>query len=127
MGLTGGLVDAGNLFDCLYGLATGRADDAILDRYSDVRIAAYKDVVDPVSSSNLRRLWDPRPEAIRDDPFFQAVARAATDEAFAEEMKKVKTPFPPSLPQKKKKRHSWSPPPPLSLPGWAMTVLRFFS
>lgn len=89
MGLTGGLVDAGNLFDCLYGIATGQLDDSILDKYSEVRIQKYNDIINPISSSNIRRLWDPNPEAVKADPFFQAVERADKDEAFAEEMKKV--------------------------------------
>lgn len=90
MGLTGGLVDAGNLFDCLYGIATGQADDSILDKYSDVRIKAYKEVIDPISSSNIRRLWDSSPEAIKADPFFQAVKRAETDKEFEQQMKEVR-------------------------------------
>lgn len=89
MGLTGGLVDAGNLFDCLYGLATGQLDDSILDKYSEIRIQKYNDIINPISSSNIRRVWDPSPEAIKADPFFQAVERAEKDEKFAEEMKKV--------------------------------------
>ncbi|KAG6354514.1 hypothetical protein INS49_004531 [Diaporthe citri] len=88
MGLTGGLVDAGNLFDCLYGIATGQLDDSILDKYSEVRIQKYNDIINPISSSNIRRVWDPSPEAIKADPFFQAVERANKDEEFAEEMKK---------------------------------------
>lgn len=90
MGLTGGLVDAGNLFDCLYGIATGQADDSILDKYSEVRIQKYNEVIDPISSSNIRRLWDTSPEAIKADPFFQAVERAKTDKAFEEQMKQVR-------------------------------------
>lgn len=89
MGLTGGLVDAGNLFDCLYGIATGQLDDSILDKYSEVRIQKYNDIINPISSSNIRRLWDPRPEAVKADPFFQAVERSNKDEEFAEQMKKV--------------------------------------
>lgn len=89
MGLTGGLVDAGNLFDCLFGLATGQADDSILDKYSEIRIQKYQEIINPISSSNIRRLWDPSPEAIKADVFFQAVERAKTDKEFEAEMKKV--------------------------------------
>lgn len=89
MGLTGGLVDAGNLFDCLYGIATGQAEDSILDKYSEIRIQKYKDIIDPISSSNIRRLWDPDPETVEADPFFQAVKRAEKDKEFAAQMKKV--------------------------------------
>ncbi|KAJ4414865.1 hypothetical protein N0V82_007658 [Gnomoniopsis sp. IMI 355080] len=87
MGLTGGLVDAGNLFDCLYGIATGQADDSILDKYSEIRIQKYQEIINPISSDNIKRLWDASPEAIQQDPFFQAVERAKTDEEFDKEMK----------------------------------------
>ena len=86
MGLTGGLVDIGNLFDCLYGVATGRADESILDKYSEIRIEKYKDVIDPISSSNIRRLWDSSDEYIANEPFFQAIERARTDEEFRKQM-----------------------------------------
>lgn len=89
MGLTGGLVDAGNLFDCLYGIATGQADDSILDKYSEIRIQKYQEIINPISSSNIKRVWDASPEAIQNDPFFQAVERAKTDQDFAQQMKQV--------------------------------------
>ncbi|KUI67168.1 Para-nitrophenol 4-monooxygenase [Cytospora mali] len=89
MGLTGGLVDAGNLFDCLYGIATSQADDSILDKYSEIRIRKYKDIIDPVSRGNIQRLWDPTPETIKADTFFQAVQLAEKDKEFADQMAKV--------------------------------------
>ena len=89
MGLTGGLVDAGNLFDCLYGLATGQADEDILDKYSEIRIQKYKEIIDPISSSNLTRLWDASPEAVAGEPFFNMVKRADVDKEFAEQMAKA--------------------------------------
>lgn len=89
MGLTGGLVDAGNLFDCLYGIATGQVEDSILDKYSEIRIQKYQEIINPISSGNIQRLWDVSPEAIQKDPFFQAVERAKTDKEFDKEMKKV--------------------------------------
>lgn len=89
MGLTGGLVDAGNLFDCLYGIATGQADDSILDKYSEIRIQKYQEIINPISSSNIKRVWDASSEAIQNDPFFQAVERAKTDQDFAQQMKQV--------------------------------------
>jgi len=89
MGLTGGLVDVGNLYDCLYGIYTNQLDDSILDKYSEVRIQKYKEIIDPVSSGNIRRLWDPSREAIAREPFFQAVKRAETDPEFAQQMRSV--------------------------------------
>jgi len=87
MGLTGGLVDVGNLFDCLYGIYTGQADDSILDKYSDIRIRKYKEVIDPISSGNIRRLWDPSEEAIKAEPFFQMAIEAENSPQAAEKMK----------------------------------------
>ncbi len=88
MGLTGGFADVGGLYDCLYGIYTGQADDSILDKYSEVRRQKYLDVIDPISSSNLRRLWVP--ETIEDDQFVHMVRRTATDKEFAIEMREVK-------------------------------------
>jgi len=89
MGLTGGLVDVGNLFDCLYGVYTGQADESILDRYSEIRIEKYKEIIDPISSGNIKRLWDASPEAVAEEPFFNAVKRMKVDKEFAEQMEKV--------------------------------------
>jgi 2-polyprenyl-6-methoxyphenol hydroxylase-like FAD-dependent oxidoreductase len=93
MGLTGGLVDAGNLFDCLYGIYAKQADDAILEKYSEIRIQKYKEIIDPVSSSNIIRLWDDSEAAIANEPFFQMVKRAEHDKEFARDMSKVRTAF----------------------------------
>jgi hypothetical protein len=90
MGLTGGLVDVGNLFDCLFGIYTDRADESILDKYSEIRIQKYKEIIDPISQGNITRLWDPSPEAVAAEPFFQMVKRAQVDEEFAQEMAKVR-------------------------------------
>ena len=90
MGLTGGLVDVGNLFDCLYGIYTGQADDSILDKYSQIRIQKYKEIIDPISSSNIKRLWDPSEKAIQEDKFLQMVKRAEVDRDFARQMTRVR-------------------------------------
>lgn len=87
MGLTGGFADAGGLFDCLYGIYIGRADDSILDKYNEIRREKYTTVIDPISSGNLRRLWDP--DNIEKDDFIVMLRRAETDKDFAKEMAKV--------------------------------------
>ena len=84
MGLTGGFADVGGLYDCLYGIYAGRADVSILDKYDEVRREKYHTVIDPISSGNLRRLWDPK--AIEQDEFIKMVKRAETDKDFAREM-----------------------------------------
>jgi 2-polyprenyl-6-methoxyphenol hydroxylase-like FAD-dependent oxidoreductase len=41
LGLTSGIVDAGNLSDALIGVILGLADESILDKYSEIRIKAF--------------------------------------------------------------------------------------
>ena len=64
-------MDVGNLYDCLYGMHKGLVDESILDRYSEVRRNVYLNFVDPVSSSNLRRLCQEPDVAMKEDPFFK--------------------------------------------------------
>lgn len=89
LGLTGGFVDVGNLYDCLYGIHTNQADDSILDKYDEIRREKYKTLIDPISSDNLRRLWKPADEDIKKDVFFQMVERAEHDEDFSRQMQMV--------------------------------------
>ncbi|KAF4917623.1 FAD-dependent monooxygenase terC [Colletotrichum viniferum] len=74
LGLTGGILDVGGLYDCLNGIATGRADESILDRYSDVRRKLYRDFTDPMSTENMRRLCKRDPEKVlEEDTFLQMI------------------------------------------------------
>ena len=80
IGMTSGLVDAGGLADCLIGIHEGRADIAILDEYDAIRRAKYHDLVDPLSSSALRRMWSSDPDQLlADDPFMRKVVETAAD------------------------------------------------
>ncbi|KAG8630297.1 hypothetical protein KVT40_001916 [Elsinoe batatas] len=79
MGLTGGLVDAGNLYDCLIGIHKGLTDDSILDKYSDVRRKVYHDIIDPVSSGNIVRMWQD-PETVLDEDKFLQMCRSVQDD-----------------------------------------------
>lgn len=84
LGITGGLVDAGGLADCLVGLWEGRADAAILDVYSAVRMDKWRTVIDPVSQENFRRVSDPDPDTrFERDDFLQMCVRGQEDEAVA--------------------------------------------
>lgn len=91
MGLTGGLVDVGNLSDCLVGIHKGLADETILDRYSEVRRQKYKDVVNPTSSANMRLLWQDG-ETAEQDEFFRLLTKARNDPAITQEMATVSPP-----------------------------------
>jgi 2-polyprenyl-6-methoxyphenol hydroxylase-like FAD-dependent oxidoreductase len=48
LGLTSGIVDAGNLSDALIGVIAGLADESILNKYSEIRIKAF-DVRKPLN------------------------------------------------------------------------------
>lgn len=87
MGLTGGMVDAGNLADCLVGIYEKKADGTILDKYDEVRRQKYNDIINPISSANIRRLFGQDPDtALENDPFLQVLQKAASDPDFSKTM-----------------------------------------
>ena len=89
MGLTGGFADVGSLYDCLAGIHHGFVSDDILDKYSEVRIKVWKEIIDPISRGNFRRLWDK--EAIPDrDQFIDVCKKAAEDKHMARELAEVR-------------------------------------
>jgi 2-polyprenyl-6-methoxyphenol hydroxylase-like FAD-dependent oxidoreductase len=87
LGLTGGMVDAGNLADCLIGLAEGIADDSILDKYDVIRRGMWHDIINPISSDNLRRMHTFNPDtALDDDEFLKTLAKAEKDPEMMRQM-----------------------------------------
>jgi hypothetical protein len=76
MGLTGGLVDVGDLFDCLIGIHTGRADATILDKYNDVRRQKYEQYINPISTANLKRMASDPDDVEANDPAIKAMQEA---------------------------------------------------
>jgi hypothetical protein len=91
LGITGGFVDVGCLYDCLYGIWTHQADDSILDLYSDVRRQKYKEIIDPISTENFKRVFDQDPEVAGEkDHFLVLCKKAAEDKDFAREMHLVR-------------------------------------
>lgn len=92
LGLTGGIVDVGNLFDALMGIHKGLADDGILEKYAEVRKRMWEEVIDPMSRENFRRLHDQDPEKAREnDDFFQTLIKSETDRELAKEFALVGT------------------------------------
>lgn len=80
LGLTGGIVDIGNLYDCLYGIYKGYTDASILDLYNKVRREKYNKIINPVSSENIRRLFDQDPDlALEKDEFLKMLKRGESD------------------------------------------------
>ena len=72
LGLTGGIVDVGGLYDCLAGIHEGKAEASILDTYSEIRRQKYKEIVDPISQDNIRRLYDQDADtALENDGFLK--------------------------------------------------------
>lgn len=87
--MTGGIVDVGGLSDCLFGIWTNQANPDILDVYDQVRRRKYSDMVDPMSSENLRRLFASDPETVLEpgqDELMTLFKKAENDVDFAKEM-----------------------------------------
>lgn len=80
MGLTGGIADVGSLCDSLVGIHTGQADDSILDTYDEVRRRIWRDIINPISSENMTRLFKyaSPDEATEKDPFFKMIKQMQT-------------------------------------------------
>jgi hypothetical protein len=90
LGLTAGIVDVGGLYDCLIGIYEGKADQSILDKYSNIRRQKYLEIVDPISSENLRRLFGQDPnKALENDEFLQLCKSTETDPKFSRSLQMV--------------------------------------
>lgn len=80
----------GGLYDCLAGIHDGQADESILDVYSDVRRRMWTDVIDVVSSDNIRRLFGQDPDrAAETDDFIRLINVAEKDEKVRDELRAV--------------------------------------
>ncbi|KAH7324052.1 putative monooxygenase [Rhexocercosporidium sp. MPI-PUGE-AT-0058] len=86
LGLTGVLVDAGNLFDCLNGIHQGLASNDILSHYDTARRSKYNVIIDPVSSENIRRLWQDPAVNKNEDKFFEMCRMAEADPEVSRKM-----------------------------------------
>lgn len=87
LGLTGGIVDVEGLFDCLQGIHSHLASPSILQTYSEQRLKKWHEIVNPVSSSNIKRMFSQNPDtALEDDEFLQTVKKAETDEELSKVM-----------------------------------------
>lgn len=87
MGITGGFVDCGGLYDCLAGIWDGKADESILDLYSEKRIEKYQTVINPISRENFERVSDKDPKTRYDrDEFMHLLTKGETDRAFLKDL-----------------------------------------
>jgi 2-polyprenyl-6-methoxyphenol hydroxylase-like FAD-dependent oxidoreductase len=90
MGLTGGLVDVGDLADFLKGIKRGVASNEILEKYSEIRRQKWRDAIDPISSSNFIRVSATDPERAREvDPFLKTVKTMETNGSLRKEFDDV--------------------------------------
>src|SRR5271169_7251450 len=71
LGLTGGMVDAGNLADLFDRWAYGFANEDILDKYCEIRREMWHKYINPISSSNIFRMHPLNLDNVHDDPFFK--------------------------------------------------------
>ncbi|KAF2438086.1 FAD/NAD(P)-binding domain-containing protein [Karstenula rhodostoma CBS 690.94] len=78
LGLTGGFADVGSLYDCFMGIHQDELDESILDKYSEIRIKIWREMIDPMSRANFHRLWDPACEKEKEE-FFKFCDRADKD------------------------------------------------
>jgi 2-polyprenyl-6-methoxyphenol hydroxylase-like FAD-dependent oxidoreductase len=89
LGLTGGFADVSGLSECLLGIATGKADHSILDKYDEVRRGIYNSIINPVSTTNLQRVSMSDPDKALEDPVLAKLATASTDPKVRGELEKV--------------------------------------
>jgi hypothetical protein len=85
MGLTGGLVDVGNLYDCLAGMSDGLVDESILDKYDEVRRTKFRTIIDPLTTENFQRMF----QGLQSDDFLKLVSKAETDEGLSRQLQAV--------------------------------------
>ncbi|OHE95379.1 FAD binding domain-containing protein [Colletotrichum orchidophilum] len=87
LGITGGFVDVGGLYDCLAGIWDGVANESILDLYSEKRRDKWRTIIDPISQENFRRVSDADPATrLERDGFMQMCVRAGKDPVFMREL-----------------------------------------
>ncbi|KAK0610631.1 hypothetical protein B0T17DRAFT_621097 [Bombardia bombarda] len=87
LGITGGFVDVGGLYDCLAGIWDGKVGPEILKLYSEKRIEKWKTVIDPISQENFRRVSDADPNTrFERDEFMQLLKKGETDRPFLKDL-----------------------------------------
>lgn len=87
MGITGGFVDCGGLYECLAGIWDGKADESILDIYSEKRMEKYQTIINPISTENFKRVSDKDPQTRYErDEFMHLLTKGETDKPFLKEL-----------------------------------------
>lgn len=87
MGLTGGICDVGALAQCLGGIHSGAIDDSILDKYCEVQRRMWHEIINPVSTDNLKRMHLQDPEtALEQDEMMVLIKQAETNPQMSREI-----------------------------------------
>lgn len=90
LGLTGGIVDVDGLYQCLSGIYHNKADEKILDIYDEVRRQKYNEIINPISSENLLRMFSVHPDKVLEsDRFLKLCKEAESDQEKVKEIMKV--------------------------------------
>ncbi|WYZ35101.1 hypothetical protein EsH8_I_001377 [Colletotrichum jinshuiense] len=89
LGLTGGIVDVDGLYQCLSGIYHNKADEKILDIYDEVRRQKYNEIINPISSENLLRMFSVHPDKVLEsDRFLKLCKEAESDQEKVKEIMK---------------------------------------
>lgn len=89
LGLTGGIADVGSLVQCLQGIHEEKASLEILERYDEKRREVFSKFTDPLSSSNLERLFEDGATILDRDPALQYIKAASMDPIQSSQLPKV--------------------------------------
>lgn len=76
----------GSLADCLLGIYSGKADLDILDKYDELRRGIYQDIIDPLSTTNMKRMSQDGETVLSNDNSLQMAAQASQDPKIAAAM-----------------------------------------
>ena len=86
MGLNGAVADAGSLSDCLVAILHGKANDSILDKYSEIRLQKFKTVVDPQSQGMMKLIFSNPESVVPNHPAYKFSQLLAADPEKAKTM-----------------------------------------
>ncbi len=84
--MTGGLVDVEGLYQCLTGIHNNLADESILDQYNEIRRLKYQTLTNPMSSANIRLLFESNPDTVlQDSEILKMVQKGEKDIEFTKQ------------------------------------------
>jgi hypothetical protein len=73
----------------MIGVYEGKADESILDKYSEMRRHKFHTVTDPISTENIKRLFDQDPDkAMETDEFLKLLKNMENDKEAQKEFMK---------------------------------------